>query len=74
MGIQGLSRFRNVLTATVFVIAVMQGEVSAAERDLVIEPLTSGSFAVGSTNFTTSDSAVSQLLNEELDAGSSNRA
>ncbi|MBT6876774.1 MAG: hypothetical protein HOA33_09160 [Gammaproteobacteria bacterium] len=61
---------RQVLSGTLFTIGVLlSSQLIAAERTLVVDPLTTGPYAVGSSNFTTSGSAVSAVLAEGLDAG-----
>lgn len=60
-GLPNLIALLFILTATSI--------ANAAERDLVLDPMQPGPYAVGSMNFETSGSAVSQILSQGRDAG-----
>ena len=59
---QSLILFFTLLTTT--------ANAADATRDLVLDPLQPGPYAVGSTNFKISDTALSEILNQGRNAGS----
>ena len=66
-------QFKNIMLRFLSVVAINTllciSHIWAAERGLIVDPLETGNFPVGSSNFTINKSALDLLLSQGGDAG-----